>query len=237
VPGRHGSYDFSDNTFEKRIIEIELRYIGTNFAELRTRARQIAYWLSGFSGTKNLIFSDEPDKQYIAKIYSEIGLANLFKVGECKVQFECEPFAYYLASTGEQQTWSSILTWDNDYLAWFGSFSGYTLDVTANVTATFTNYGTFNVRPTFRITGSFTDFTITQGTATLTYTEAITGSQTLTIDCENYTVALGTTNKMTEISGTATAEFIELATGSNTLIFSGTSMNASVTVDFTARYL
>lgn len=237
IPGKHGVYDFADNTFENRIIEVNLKYIGTSFEELRTRARQIATWLSGFGGAKDLIFDDETDKRYVGKIYSEIGLANFFKIGECSIQFECEPFAYYLESTNTEQTWTSSLTWNDPYLNWNGVLDGYLFTVTASVTASITNFGTFPVRPKFEITGAFTNFTITQGTATLTYTETITGSQTLMIDCDAYTVVLGTTNKMSEISGSATNEFIELITGSNTLIFSGTDVNASVSVDFTARYL
>ena len=101
IPGKSGVYDFGDNTFDKRMIEVELKYVGTSFAELRTRARQIAYWLSGFSGTKNLVFSDEPDKWYVAKIYSEIGLQNFFKFGQATVQFECEPFAYSITERTE----------------------------------------------------------------------------------------------------------------------------------------
>lgn len=236
IPGKHGVYDFDDNTFEKRIIEVELKYIGTNFTELRTRARQIAVWLNGFNGSKNLIFHDETDKYYVGKIYSEIGLQNLFKVGQCTVQFEVDPFAYYLVSTGDDITWTSNLTWDSDYVTW-QTYLSYTYTVTAGVTANITNYGTFNARPIFEITGSFTNFTITQGTATLTYTETVTGSQTLTINCENYIVALGSTNKMYALSGTSTNEFFELTTGDNTLIFSGTSLNCNVTVDFTAKYL
>lgn len=101
IPGRHGVYDFTDNTFDKRIIEVEMKYIGTSFAELRTRARSIAAWLSGFNNSKNLIFDDETDKYYLAKIYSEIGLQNLFKTGEASIIFECAPFAYSITERTE----------------------------------------------------------------------------------------------------------------------------------------
>jgi predicted phage tail component-like protein len=104
IPGRSGSYDFGDNVFEDRIIEVELRYIGTSFNELRSRARTISAWLSGYSGKKNLIFDDEAAKYYVAKIYSSIGLSNLFTIGECKVQFECEPFAYSITLRGVTAT-------------------------------------------------------------------------------------------------------------------------------------
>ena len=94
IPGKHGVYSFENETFGKRMIEVELRYVGTNFDELRTRARSIASWLNGYDGNKNLIFDDETDKYYVAKIYSDVGLTNLFKLGETTIIFECEPFAY-----------------------------------------------------------------------------------------------------------------------------------------------
>jgi len=212
VPGRDGTYDFEDNTFESSIIEVELKFIGTSIANLRSKAREIAFWLSGRDGRKNLIFDDEPTKYYDAKIYSDIGLTNLFALGECSVQFECQPFAYETTS------------------------SEYTLSITADVTATLTNNGTFTALPVIVLSGSFTALTITQGTATLTYSAAMTADQTLTIDCTDFTVLLDTTNAMASISGSAAADFIELATGSSTLIFSGTALNLTASITFIPRY-
>lgn len=110
IPGRHGAYNFGDNTFENKIIEVELKYIGTSFTELRTRARTIAAWLSGYGGTKTLIFDDELDKTYTATIYNEVGLQNLFTVGQCTVQFECEPFAYGPEIIASQEMYSGNST-------------------------------------------------------------------------------------------------------------------------------
>ena len=233
IPGKHGVYQFGDETFEKRTIEIEMKYIGTSFEELRTRARSIAVWLNGFNGSQQLIFDDEPDKYYSAKIYSEIGLSNLFKTGEARIILECDPFAYALENTGYFHTWTAGFTWTSSH-TWGQE---YTFTITANTTATITNVGTFTARPSFIITGSFGDLTMTFGTATLSYNETVTSSQTLTIDCENYTALLGTTNKLSVISGSASTDFFEFTTGSNTVIFSGTSANFTVTIDFAPRYL
>jgi predicted phage tail component-like protein len=90
VPGRNGIYDFGDNTYEPRIIELTLKYKGTSYDNLRSKAREIAYWLNGQT-EKKLVFDDETDKYYMCKIYSDVGLSNLFRVGECTVQFLCNP--------------------------------------------------------------------------------------------------------------------------------------------------
>jgi len=92
VPGKHGSWDFGNNVYENRIIVIEIQYIGTSMAELRSRARDIAYWLSSLT-YKSLIFDDETDKYYVAKIYEGVSLESLFIVGRASLLFECQPHA------------------------------------------------------------------------------------------------------------------------------------------------
>jgi predicted phage tail component-like protein len=94
IPGRHGTYDFGENTYANRIVSVSLEYVGESFTELRTRAREISAWLTGVNGAKRLIFDDEPDKYYMAKIYNQMALSNIFKQGKTEAAFECEPFAY-----------------------------------------------------------------------------------------------------------------------------------------------
>ena len=100
IPQKHGTYDFGGNTFNNRAITVQLSYIGTSFNELRLRARDIAAWLSQTS-YKELIFSDEPDKYYLAKIYDPVGLENFFRLGKATIQFECQPFALYVVTSAE----------------------------------------------------------------------------------------------------------------------------------------
>lgn len=93
IPGRHGSYDFGISTYADRQMEIFIVYIGSSNDELRTRSRDIARWLSSMEYRK-LIFDDEPDKFYMAKIFSEVGLQNLNRLGQASITFICQPFAY-----------------------------------------------------------------------------------------------------------------------------------------------
>ena len=100
IPGKHGTYDFGLNTYDNRIISVLIQYVGATFNDLRLRARDIAAWLSQTS-YKELIFSDEPDKYYLAKIYDPVGLENFFRLGKATVQFECQPFALYVVTSAE----------------------------------------------------------------------------------------------------------------------------------------
>lgn len=219
VPGRHGAYSFNDETFDQRIIEVELKYIGTSFAELRTRARTIAAWLSGFSGSKNLVFSDEPDKYYIGKIYSEVGLQNLFKLGECTVQFECEPFAYSVTTRSVTATITA---------------SGVAMVVSSS--------GTFNTPPTIILKNinlsSIETFTLTstEANAAITYSGAFTLCASITLDMDKMTALLNVTNTLNDISG----NFFNLMSGENTITYTDNTTSAGtvgITVSYTDRWV
>ena len=99
IPGRHGTYDFENNTYDNRMIEVIVKYTGTSFANYRTQARTLAAWL-GQTEYKQLIFSDETDKYYMARVYEVVGLKNLFALEEASIVFECQPYAYNVADDG-----------------------------------------------------------------------------------------------------------------------------------------
>lgn len=90
VTGKDGYVDYGDETFENRFITVDINLLTNNMADLRVKARDVAYWLSG-SG--NLIFDDENDKAYVAKVFEAIDLEQLTTTGKSTIVFECEPFA------------------------------------------------------------------------------------------------------------------------------------------------
>lgn len=55
-----------------------------------TDGARVAEWLSG-DGL--LIFDDEPEKAYSAKVIDGIGIEQIAVTGHCSVTFLCEPFA------------------------------------------------------------------------------------------------------------------------------------------------
>ena len=90
IPGRHGTIDYGLNTYDKRLISVELNLIKNKLTDLRKQARDVAYWLSK---TGMLIFDDEKDKAYQARVYSEIDIEQIATRGISTVIFECQPFA------------------------------------------------------------------------------------------------------------------------------------------------
>jgi len=256
IPGKHGAYDFADNTYERRIIEVELKYVGTSFTEFRTRARQIAYWLSGYSGTKNLIFSDETDKWYVAKIYSEIGLQNLFHIGTCTITFECEPFAYAdLAEYDEDIEYDTGYEYDEGliypnartvydwyFLAPFFNvrnadsreWCGFPWTFNPHMTSLY-NHGTIETPFTITIYGEVENPRVVQEgiTATFTIIANMTAGSTMIIDSDAMTVTYNGTNYLHKMTG----DFLNLEVGSNGFFFYGTNPHGEVTFDWSHRFL
>ena len=90
IPGRDGLLDYGGETFDNRIITIEMTTHKSNFEDLRTQIRDVAKWLSG-SG--NLVFDDELDKAYRAKVFASLDLEQFATTGRTSVSFECFSFA------------------------------------------------------------------------------------------------------------------------------------------------
>jgi predicted phage tail component-like protein len=90
VPGRDGALDYGGDNHEKRIVTVSIAIAARSLEELRQSARAAAHWLSG-EGL--LVFDDEPDKGYQAKVYQPLPLSLLASCGEAQVPFECRPFA------------------------------------------------------------------------------------------------------------------------------------------------
>jgi len=91
IPGKSGTYDIEDG-YENRDIACELSFIGTNnnYPGLRSKARAVAGWLSG-EGL--LVFDDEPNRAYAAKVVEGVSIEQIATMGRCGVTFSCAPFA------------------------------------------------------------------------------------------------------------------------------------------------
>ena len=91
IPGKSGTYDIEDG-YENREIVCEISFVGAGhtYAGVRTRARAVAGWLSG-GGL--LIFDDEPDRAYTAKVIEGVSIEQIAVTGRCEVIFACVPFA------------------------------------------------------------------------------------------------------------------------------------------------
>lgn len=233
IPGKNGTYDFDENTYENKKIDVHFTIVETSLIELRLKARQIALWLSTTT-KKQLIFDDEPDKYYMAKIYGNISLDEIAYTGTFSVSFECEPFAYFITSTSQD------ILLGNEFLKLgseitLGNSSNYIFDISGNSNFLVENFGTFTVRPIVIISGSFSSFSVTVNGKTINYTEAISNN-TVTINNSKYTIKAGDINKLSVCTGDL-INFFELTPGLNNVSVSGLSLNCTVTFDFKPLFL
>lgn len=244
VPGRAGSYDFGSNKYENRMITVDISFIAVTFVALRLNARDIELWLRQTTYCE-LIFDDEPDKYYAAKIYNEIGLENFFRFGKASLVFECQPMAQAIETTDEDTTiLDSYILLDSDellnpiidytvYMASGDSTVEATIDFEGNIELGLgaQDGAQFNIV----VTGTFTEFSITMNGKTLTYTENCV-AQTIVIDNLNATVKNGTTNKMDKVTGD-TLDFLKLIPGDNVIDISKTGDEVAFTFDFRPQYI
>lgn len=191
-----GAYDFPGLEYGLRQVQMQIAYIGTDYNNLRSRARTIAAWLA-VGEWKKLIMDDEQDKYYLAKVTSETNLQTLFESGTADVTFDCQPFAYSV----QQQT------------------------VNLGSSGSFTNPGTRQINykspqgSLFKMTVTGSSPSITMNGKTLTYAS----SGTAVIDCIEMEITSGGSSIFSSLDGDIDT-FFELLPGSNSVSSTASSI-------------
>lgn len=242
--GKNGLYDFENNTFQNRTIVMHIEFVGSSIAQLRTQIHALANWLHT-SDWANLVFDEELDKLYKARVYGQVDFETLINYGRCDITFECQPFAFLVASTGDEDTWDEA-----DYpwlieVPWEMSDS-YQVSVTGSTTLAFDNVGTLEINHRssqasqfdITISGTWTaPITLALNGNTLTYSAGSTGASTLVIDCIDMEVTLNGSNALATMGGDLD-DFFTINTGSNTLTITITgTATFNLLVDFVPQWL
>lgn len=87
IPGKSGTYDYTDNTYDNGSVSISAVYWGSTAP---TTLRAVAAWLTG-SG--QLIFDDEPDKAYTASVIEGFDVNRNHFEDSFTISFTVFPFA------------------------------------------------------------------------------------------------------------------------------------------------
>lgn len=96
VPGRDGTFDFGNPTYQKRIFQLNCSFKGTSLANLRTRARAIAAWASAAT---TLQFDDDPGIFWTGRISDSAELASKIFTGRFPLIFSAQPYAEDVTAT------------------------------------------------------------------------------------------------------------------------------------------
>lgn len=125
-----------------------------------------------FTGEGQVVFSNEPNKYYIAKIINQIDYERLLRFKEATVKFRVQPFKYKLNESA----------------------------ITLTESGTVTNVGLEYSKPIMKITGSGTVEVLVNGLATFTYTFPENETEVI-IDSEKEDAYLDTALKNRNMTG------------------------------------
>lgn len=207
IPGRAGSILIPGKP-KDRLIQVEFGFMPGSRSLFRTKAWEISAWLSTINRAA-LVVDDEPGKSYIGKFEGEIDLEQAYLLGQLKVDFRCEPFAY-----GSEVT------------------SNFTDDA-----VTVANAGTFETWPIIDVTFSAeaTEWKVTLGTKYIRVVNAFVATDTLQINSGTRSVLLNGSRALNKLDW-QNSEFFALTVGNNTLAIAPTG-KCTATVKHTPRWL
>jgi len=229
---RDGLLDYSQSNpyghilFEQREISVECSFIKKSLEEIRRTARDIAVWL-GFSVGK-LVFDDEPDVYYIARVSNRLDLEQQLFRGSFRIVFSCEPYAHSFFKSGVVHSYGEGLSYNGT--VHYGGLNSFYL--TGAKIVTVENKGVY-VRPKIKIDGSFDKISIICNKKILTCTEP-QKSGILVIDCEKMTAVK---NSVINVLPAVSGDFIELKNGKNSVTFTGNNLDCVVTFEFEFLYI
>ena len=94
ISGFDGAWDYGVS-FEPRPIEVECTILAGSKSDLKNKMRKLASLLNPRKGARPLIFDDDPDVMYFARLSNQIPLEQLGAMGTFTLQFICpDPFTY-----------------------------------------------------------------------------------------------------------------------------------------------
>ena len=245
IPGRHGSMVPGEEVYDRRYIKMIIGLINNeDWIDLRTNSREIAEWLSGEG---KLIFDDEPDKYYMARVYDAVGLEqmHLQPIGGAEITFDCQPFAYMVVDTITDDTWDEAdypwlisIPWDNS-VTYTHNFA--TTGIKA-FTFVFDNPGTQMLdykapegsKSIIKITGNWSALGIDLNDKNLGYPSS--GNGTLLIDNVEMEFTVNGINRLAYLNGDIDS-FLPIKKGSNVIRVSCIEANIQVSLDFRPMWI
>lgn len=214
IIGIDGVVDFGIGGYGVRVITLPVYFDG-DYARLRKNRERILSWLYDDGAPKKLILGTEPDRYYLAKVYTALEFENTDDRHIGDIQFECNPPWQYLLDgtklTPEQITYVNCETDGGQFIKEF----------TENGSIRFYNNGSNTVKPVIKLIGcNMADITLTYGGKTLKLTKAA-GYDGIEINCSAETVKrMSNGANLYEIIDAENADFFELQPGQCEIFFS-----------------
>jgi len=230
IPGKDGAWDFGNNTYDERIINVVC--LMSRPFRIQEQIRSIAYWLSQ-KGT--IIFSDETDKYYVGRLYTELLQEIDGSMGSFVLPFECEPYAY-----ADQETYNETYiyddTWELDTGLLYPNEATFDWLYFRQSMALY-NHSQIPTDIEFKISGSAAGIKVTHVESGCFLDLQVTiSSETVIIDTESYKCELASgTNLLGDLA--AGSDFFKLQPGINSFIFEGSGPNCTVEYTWKHKFL
>lgn len=238
VPGKPGTYDFGNDTAGEisHKVECYATYNPDNLNELRLIERDLRGLIYNDGNYYDLIFDDEPDRKYKAKVTSALDSTLEYVRGKFTVEFTCNPpYPFLLDNTPvTDEDEATRLLWDTM------SLSGiqYIQTLSADGTIRFTVGGSASVKPIIKIYGYIeAGLNLTYGSGAWQY-DADLIYDGIIIDCENETVlrASDGANLFGNVN-IAYDDYFNLATGQQSITVTGVNgvypTDLTIAIEFT----
>ena len=152
-----------------------------------------------FTGSGEVVFSNEPDRYYIARVIKNIDYARMLRYRVAMITFRVQPFKYDRVEVARQAT-------------------------SERTSMIVENLGNHTAKPIITIKGSGTVYLTLNGNAICNYTFP-SGETTVVLDSEKQDAYLDGTLKNRNMIG----DFPIFQKGNNTLAWSGTVTSISIT--------
>lgn len=229
IPSRDGSYIF-ENSYERLKIKVKIRIKALKPERPKIYRQLISPWLN-IDGA--LIFDDEPDKFYKARILNSIGYEERDYFDEITITFLCEPFKYQIhgdardliTAQATMQTSSANITTNKD------SF----VNIKVPKSVFITNQGNTIAKPIIRLIGTATLLTIK--VMEFACSIANVNNEEIFIDCEKMIVYKKNGTQKLNRLGDFTGRFPEIVTGRNDIAFGGNGLNISVEFIYRSTFM
>lgn len=224
IPGRESAWLFAEEPGD-RVIVVNCWIDSDSKPNRRTALRETIAWCLS-TDRKELVFSDEPNWYWDAKLVQAPTPEEAMYFGKFALSFRCGPYAY--ATSSSTETWTTV-----------GSPSSHTWSISDEVAAF----------PVITVTANadIDSFYLTVNGRMLFYNAPLANGDSITFSSINYLVLTGV-NADINLTGAfdisdvdmayVSGDFGNLEPGSNTIVFTPTNAaTADIEVAWRRRYL
>jgi len=223
--GKDGSYEFEDG-LEDTSIKFDLVFVGMDEETKRFNLREIVAYMQG---KLELVFTDEPEIMYKAKLVSISGLQEMNIREICSLEFICEPYKFANFEENNITLNSDIKLMEKITL---DTSTDSQFSISSDQNIIIDNIGSSIISPLIEISGSAASINV--GGFTINNISTKVFIDTDRMIC--YT--LSGSNKINKIKDTnGNFEVLKLNIGTNNISITGTGMNLTIRYRFRNKYL